>query len=210
MNFRCRVALTLVLAWICASTATGLERPISDCPRHRIILFRGVVGYWPRASAMSDRLACRGYRPDLYRSCETPLLTSSLVRDAEQGASGPIHLIGYSFGASAAVRMARNLMEHGITVDRMVLIECYDYPEIPPNVRYCVNIYESRPLDRLTPFRGTPARAADPSSTRLVDIDVSYAQGWEELRENNHFTMADDPRVQEFAARQFPDLSRRR
>jgi hypothetical protein len=47
---------------------------------------------------------------------------------------------------------------------------------------------------------------ADPSATVLVDIDIKYAPGWEELRENNHFNMADDPRIQDFAASQFPDL----
>lgn len=193
----------LTCTWV--STAVCAEGPIPNGPHPDVYVFRGVIGYWPDAFGMAARMSNRGYCPHLQRSCDVPRLTSEL-KSAEPGARGPIYLIGYSYGASAAVSMARDLMEHGISVDRLVLIECYDYPEIPANVRYCVNIYESRRLDRFTVFRGTPARADDSSSTMLIDIDIASAPEWEGARQNNHFNMADDPRVQDFVAQQFPDV----
>ncbi len=205
MNQRWRVAVTLILAWTGVSTATGNDECVPACSRAEVYIFRGVVGYWPHVSELVDRMSSRGYCPHVHCSCEVPSLTSAVV--TQQGERGPIYLIGYSYGASAAVRMARDLLAQGIFVDRMFLIECYDHPEIPPNVRYCVNIYESRPLDRLTPFRGTPALAVDPSATKLIDIDIACDPQWQDTRKNNHFTMADDPEVQEFAAQQFPDLT---
>ena len=203
VNHAWRALLTLFLAGIFASPARGApEDPLEK----RVYLFRGIAGYWPNADGMAGWMVSRGYTPQIYCSRDVRRLTSVLIQEHDQGTSGPIEVIGYSYGASAAVRLARNLMAQGICVDRMVLIECYDYPEIPPNVRYCVNLYETRRMDSLTLFRGTPARA-DASSTTLIDIDISCAPGWEDLRANNHFTMADDPRVQEFVAQQFPGTS---
>lgn len=198
-----------MLTWNWVSAAVGGEAPGPDGPPARVFVCRGVVGYWPDAAGMAARMSERGYFPRIHRSMDVPRLTAELISETQQGACGPIYLIGYSYGASATIRMARDLMQQGITVDRIALIECYDYPEIPANVRYCVNIYESRRLDRVTPFRGTPARAADPSSTELIDIDIAVTPEWEDVRQNNHFNMADDPRIQDFVAQQFPDMALR-
>lgn len=206
MNYRWRIALTLLLTWTCVGSAIGFEEPAPGCQRQHLYVFRGFVGYWPDAFGMAKRISMRGYQPHIRRSNDVPDVTSALLTDPSQGAGGPINLLGYSYGASAIVTMAGDLQERGVFVDRMVLIECYDHPVIPANVRYCLNIYESRPLDRVQPFRGTPARAADPSSTLLVDIDIACAPEFAELRKDNHFNIADDPRLQDFVAQQFPDL----
>lgn len=206
MNFFGRVALTVLLVWTC-SPVMGDEGPISSSPIEDVYLFRGVGGYWPKAFGMAAQMSTRGYSPHLYCSLDVPRVTWTVVRADKHGVRGPIQLIGYSLGASAAVKLARNLNAYGIPVERLILIECFDFPQIPPNVRYCVNLYESRPLDRVSPFRGTPARAVDAAATTLVDIDVSRTPEWQDLRRNNHFTMADDPQVQEFVAQQFPDLT---
>lgn len=206
MTYRWRVTLILVLIGSCSAVVRGDVHCSARCFRQKVYVFRGFLGYWPEAFGMGSRMSNRGYSPQVYRSREVPRVMTELLENAGQGTQGPVYLIGYSYGASAAVTLARNLQQHGICVDRMVLIECYDHPEIPANVRYCVNIYETRRLDRVQPFRGTPARAADPASTQLIDIDVAYHPEWEDVRENNHFNMADDPRIQGFAAQQFPDL----
>lgn len=205
VNDRWRAILTVTLTLTCGSTVLGSDGPMPGCSRQPIHIFRGFVGYWPDAFCMAGRMANRGYFPRVYRSSDVPDVVSRIAA-GEPATQGPINLIGYSYGASACVTMAEDLMEYGISVDRMVLIECYDHPVIPANVKYCVNIYESRPLDHVQPFRGTPARAADPSATILIDIDIGLTPGWEDVRKNNHFNIADDPQLQDFVASQFPDI----
>jgi len=202
---RLLVSFVLILMLLQSVDAGFQKVPTGDFEQ-RVYIFRGVGGYWPRARGMAKEMSCRGYCPDIYCSLDATRLTKALLKEKAEGKCGPINLIGYSFGASAAVRMAECLGEHGIPVDRLVIVECFDHPVIPENVIRCVNIYETRCMDKFTPFRGTPAAAAS-AQTYLTDIDIACDDAWGPFRLNNHFTMATDPRIQRFIAMQFPDVS---
>ena len=163
-------------------------------------------GVWPNMTAFNNKLRCRGYQPIPACSLFVPTISKSLIRQKQNtGACGPVNLVGYSLGATNSVKLARTLGESGIEVDHLILIEPFDHPVIPGNVRHCLNIYESRPTDRLNIFKGTAATAESPQ-TALHNLNISNSTEWAALRVNNHFTIATDPRVQRFLASQLPML----
>src|SRR5690606_20114623 len=73
---------------------------------------------------------------------------------------------------------------------------CFSNAAITSNVRYCFNLYESRLQDEWNIFRGTPV-TRESCATCLVNIDVAVHPDWRKQKSRNHFTMADDTRVQQ-------------
>ena len=81
-----------------------------------------------------------------------------------------------------------------------ILIEATKPGTVPSNVRYCFNIYESRPrTDWLPVLRGVVVRC-DSESTYMINHDVRQQQT--RLRRLNHLNFATDPQLQTLAAYQ--------
>ena len=85
----------------------------------------------------------------------------------------PLVLIGHSYGADDVIRIAHELNEDQITVDLLVTLDPVTPPTIPPNVKRCVNIYQSNGAwDTLPWLHGVPVEASDKSSTVLANYNV--------------------------------------
>jgi hypothetical protein len=151
---------------------------------------------------MGERLRQHGYDPVIRFSWQMHLTMNQMLRRRECGAeAGPLRIVAYSMGTHAACEMCRELQRIGMPVDRLVLLECFTYPTIPGNVRYCFNLYESRPSDNWFIFRGTPV-TCESRGTRLVSIDVTHDPQWAMVRECNHFYVCENAIVQETMCRQ--------
>jgi pimeloyl-ACP methyl ester carboxylesterase len=76
-------------------------------------------------------------------------------------------LIGHSYGADDAIRVARYLRDYAIEVKLLFLLDATSPPLIPDNVVQCIHYYEPWLPGILFPdfFSGNPV-AADPGNTR--------------------------------------------
>ena len=110
----------------------------------------------------------------------------------------PLILIGHSLGADDQIHVAEMLHRQGISVDLLILVDPDAPVPIPANVKRCVDIYKSHPATDILPvFRGTKARAVDPSKTDLVNINVRTAGLGFSVDDVNHITIDKKPEVQE-------------
>jgi hypothetical protein len=164
----------LLLAASCAGCCT--PGPILSASRPNVIVFRGMVGYFPNLGEFEDKLL------------EAARNTGRL--------QGPLVVVGYSSGADKAIVLSRSLQERGITVNKLVLLEATSETSIPGNVSECVNIYKPQPWDGVIPvFRGCPVTAESPA-TIVSNYNVrEYNDGrydWD-----NHFTLTTNPYVQD-------------
>lgn len=111
--------------------------------------------------------------------------------------TGPLILVGHSYGADDQIRTARYLGRHKITVTLLLLLDPVTPPAIPANVQRCVDIYKSHPLTDWIPFlRGVPVHAADPEFTRLTNINLRYAKVGFNTGPVNHMNISAIPGVQ--------------
>src|SRR6185295_19779308 len=91
---------------------------------------------------------------------------------AVNGSSG-IALIGFSYGADEAIRIARRFNEAGLPVALLVTIDPVRPEAVPMNVRVCRNFYQSNGVVDLFPWlRGVPLRADGADASQLVNIDI--------------------------------------
>lgn len=166
-----------------------------------VVMIHGLAGYWPGCDRFKKQVEQSGYRAWDYPMVVAPRLAHTIANQRKKGGMrGPLCLVGYSRGADQAVSVAGYLQSYGITVDRLILIEPTIPGRIPPNVQYCFNLYESRPLTDLLPvFRGVRVDAVNPGSS-VVNYDVSQRD--RDLARNSHFTMATSDRVQQMAISQ--------
>lgn len=164
---------------------------------NRVYIIRGAAGWWPAMHTMLARLRRHGYEPDVYLFSGVNHAVDNLVARRRRGEEvGPVRIIGYSLGGHGAANMAAQLYERGVIVDRLLLVECFSNTTITPNVRRCFNLYETRWSDEWNIFRGTPVERAC-CRTQLVNINVAEDPNWRRQKSRNHFTMADDTRVQQ-------------
>ena len=192
MRTRPYTACLLALAFQCAGcvfpwTAHKLDRPN---PEARVILVRGLAGYWPGALPLSNQLKRCGIDNLVVFGCETREVGCALAQEGGcPGDDSPIVIVGYSLGANDAIKICRGLDDSGIQVASLILIDCPYHDTIPPNVERCLNIYRSRPYtDWIPMFRGLPVDA-ECGETDLENLNVR----WDELEcapwTHNHFTI---------------------
>ena len=122
----------------------------------------------------------------------------------EEARASELILYGQSYGAAAAVKLARELSKHGVTVRLTVMVDSIGRGDqvIPPNVRRALNLYQRDP----GPVRGeSEIRAEDPSKTRILgnlpftylfrDIDLSEYPKIARKAPISHWKMDNDPVV---------------
>ncbi len=112
--------------------------------------------------------------------------------------SGPLVLVGHSFGSDDQIRIAKLLNAGNIPVDLLILIDPNGPGTIPPNVKHCVNIFKSRPvIDYLPVFHGVRVYASEPSRTLIENIDLRKANVGFDTHAISHFNIAKSKGVQD-------------
>lgn len=85
-------------------------------------------------------------------------LGGSAIADYHRGRVHSIIIVGYSTGASSALKMAAQLHAAKVPIDLVVTIDGTSEPPVPPNVRKLINLYVQGgwgdPIDRPTNFPG--------------------------------------------------------
>lgn len=134
-----------------------------------------------------------------------------LLRESIAGRlTGPLILVGHSWGADDQVRIARALGRAGIKVNLLLLIDPVTPPPIPANVIRCVDIYKSHPLtDWLPVWRGVADDAHNPAVTDLTVINLRTAKVDFDTSVVNHINISAVPGVQKMMIHYIMDALRR-
>lgn len=184
----------------CASLPAGSlsavsARPGSTTRSGQVYLLRGWRDLWSDGvDALGKSIAAGGLPAHVFKASQADDLGDALLREYRAASTPePLVLVGFSFGADEAIRIARKFDEAKLPVALLVTIDPVTPPEIPANVRAARNFYQSNgALDVLPWLRGVPVRGAhadDPTSGRVTNIDVRTR---EDLLEPNtgHSTIA--------------------
>jgi len=101
-------------------------------------------------------------------------------------------LIGHSYGADDAVRMARLLNDYDIPVKLLFLLDATSPDPIPENVSLCIHYYEPWPPGDLFPFlfSGNPVVAAPGNSrTQITNLLFTREALGDGIGCANHFSI---------------------
>ncbi len=173
-------------------------RPDSQRPRvGNVYLLRAFIGLWSGGvNELARKLNEQGVRACVFQQEQADELARIII-DRYKGAKDrePLCLMGHSFGANDAVRIAQRLNAEGITVDLLVTFDATSPPPLPPNVKLCYNFYQPSVWDA-TPFlRGIPMTQESPSAGKLLNCDVRGNR--QDLLEanTNHVNIAGNPKI---------------
>lgn len=118
---------------------------------------------------LAARLAAAGVEAHVYQQAQADALGDALVRTYGGAADAdPVVLVGFSFGADEAIRIARRLGDAGRPVALLVTLDPVTPPDVPPNVGACRNFYQSNGVwDAFPWLRGVPVRGE-----RIVNTNI--------------------------------------
>ena len=177
------VGVALALLAMCVGGCTsmtpgqmGWVKTDSDKPRAgNVYLLRGWIGIFSYGiNDLGDKINKDGVRASVYQDDQWHALADT-IRAKYKGArtAEPLVLIGHSFGADDVVRVAQELAPANVTVDLLVTLDPVTPPDVPPNVKRVVNLYQSNGAwDKVPAFRGVPLKLAEGSHAQLVNADV--------------------------------------
>jgi pimeloyl-ACP methyl ester carboxylesterase len=111
---------------------------------------------------LAERLRREGVNATAVSGPSWRTLGGEICRARSRGdLQGPLILIGHSYGADNAIRLARYLVHQNIEVELLVLLDATDPPAVPENVVRCLHVYRPTALGDLLPsvFAGNPVQA---------------------------------------------------
>jgi len=174
-------------------------RTDSDKPRAgNAYLLRGFIGVFSEGiDSLTRKLNAAGIRASVFQDDQWYALARKLRQEYRRDPNHePLILIGHSYGADDAIRVARELKKDRIQVDLLVTLDPVTPPPVPDNVKRCVNIYQSNGLWDLMPWlRGVPLVAESDRSTQLVNCDVRTNRRDLLDRDIDHFNIEKKPRI---------------
>lgn len=152
----------------------------------QVFMFSGLMGeaLSPGFESFADRIRSRGIPVMLASHSTVGARSDEAIAAYRAGNHGAIVLIGHSFGAGAAVEMARTLRDKNIPVRLIVTIGPTSDLDVPGNVAAIVNYYQPSGMSKGKATGGSGFRG----SLRNVNMDGSSS--------TNHFNMVKDARVQ--------------
>lgn len=156
------------------------------------IIVRAIGSYSPGFTDILKKVEAKGFQTRIYIPSSAIKAADQIVEDRRAGRTGgPLVIFGYSLGADASLTLSRKLGERGLSVDRQVLVEPTIPPTVPANVRYCFNLYVSRPHRDFVPALRGVAVHRDSPATQLVNYDIRQyqpSQAWK----TKHLTILTD------------------
>jgi hypothetical protein len=166
--------VVLLLALLCAPAQAET----------RVYLIRGWFGVF---STGLDRIATElrrnGVEADAIAHLQWKAAASAIVNERASGAPGPLVLVGHSQGGNDAIKLARELVPHGVTVDLVITLAPFLQDPVPANVARAINFYQSGGW-------GSPLVAAEGVKAEITNIDLGSDAG------TFHVNIDKNPKVQ--------------
>jgi pimeloyl-ACP methyl ester carboxylesterase len=198
----------VLLAGGCKSMTPGqlsLVQPYSDQKlAGNVYLLRGFIGIWSYGvDHLGDRIREAGIRASVYQEDQWRKLAETIIAKYKDVPDHePLILIGHSYGADDAVRVAKHLEEAKIQVDVVITLDPVTPPKVPGNVKLCYNIYQSNTLDGLPFFRGVPLTPELEDGKNVQNVNIRKDR--RDLLESgtDHFNIEKNVRIHEEVVRQ--------
>lgn len=182
---RVLVGAFLVISTLLAGAAQAEPLRARGGSHGQVFILSGLMGELlsPGLEALADKIRRRGIPVTLASHTTYSARAGEASTQWNAGNRGAIIIIGHSFGASAAVQMARELKEKSIPVRLVVSIAPTTDLEIPGNVTSVVNYYQSNAASK-----GKASHSAEfRGSISNVDLQNST--------DVNHFNMVQRDRI---------------
>jgi hypothetical protein len=177
---RRRAALAgLLLLGACGPTRLA---PLAGPPKGRVILLRGLANMFSTGlNVLTAELRAAGYDASVHNHVEWPGLADQTLGAARSGAlPRPLALIGHSFGADDAIRMAARLGREGLESDLLVTFDPTAVTRVPPGPRKVVNFHQD--LDPI-------ARVLEPGAGFAATLENRRVDG------ESHLSIEKSPRL---------------
>jgi pimeloyl-ACP methyl ester carboxylesterase len=213
-----RLVLSCVAAGYCVILCPGCAslpageidevRASSDSPRAgQVYLIRGWNGLWSEGlDSLAAELRSHGLDARVYQQGQARELGGALLtRYRASSRADPLVLVGFSFGADEAIRIARRLEEARVPVALLITLDPVTPPPVPGNVLCGRNFYQSNGVwDALPWLRGVPVKPqkadadADPGAgaARLANFNLRERADLSEGATGHH-TIAANRKVRE-------------
>lgn len=198
-----RIGLFVLLAFVMSAgqgcTSVSSVAATEPMPREgNVILVRGLMDVFSLGlHDIEDDLIAEGVNAHVVSGPRWPSVSDEIKREYSEGSlEGPLVIVGHSYGADDAVRLARSLGSENIRIDMLALIDPTTPPKVPANVVNCFNLYKSSPATDWIPLlRGIPVEA-ESESTQVVNFDIRDHNEDGRFSWNNHFNIEEDGDVQ--------------
>ena len=137
---RAGLAALLLLA-ACGQTRLA---PLAGPPKGRVILLRGLANMFSTGlNVLTMRLRAAGYDARVHNHVEWRRLAAEALAEERAGRlPHPLALVGHSFGADDAIRMAVHLAAEGLPPDLLVTFDPTTVQQVPPGPRKVVNFHQ--------------------------------------------------------------------
>lgn len=196
-----RTWLPVVLTCAVGNCLSGCAAPVEvpGDPDAQVICLRGLCNVFSLGlDELAAELQARGVPAEVHPWPPAPpqVLSAALSAAIKDVRVAPLILVGHSTGADDAIRLARALRQHDVTVDLLVLLDATDPPLVPANVARCLHLYiPTQPAHWLPrAFPGNPVELEPGNErTELVNHVVTI----EEFGSVDHFTLEENPRARQ-------------
>jgi hypothetical protein len=162
-----------------------------------VYLIRGFIGIWSYGvDHIGQKINAAGVRAKVFQEDQWGTLANTII---ERYKSDPNHeplvIIGHSYGADDAIKLAKRLQEHNLSIDLVITLDPVTPPTVPSNIRLCYNIYQPSLLDKLPFFRGVALGTDAPSQTNLQNVNIRGERT--DLLESNtdHFNIEKNEKI---------------
>lgn len=187
----------------CATTPE--VRTNSDTSRvGSVYLVRGLMDVFSLGlNDLAKRFRSEGIHAEALSAAHISKLGMEIRRAKLEGRlEEPVVLVGHSYGADDAVRLAQILNDGGVAVDTIALIDPTTPPAVPSNVRRVFNLYKSSPgTDWVPVLRGVPVTSESPA-TEIVNYDIRTSPDADRYAWTNHFNLESNKAVQDVIHRE--------
>lgn len=196
----------------CTSLAPLPEAPKSGPPEFagKVILFRDTAATLSFGmDTLAKRLREIGLQTEVDFHPQWRLIAGRVAKERENN-STPLVLVGHSFGADAALRLAHKLDERDLPVDLVVAIDPVSPPRVPKNVRRALNIYRREGvLDGVPLWHGVALSVeANAGGVELDNINVVERPDLNFVG-LHHGNIDDNPIIQQEVIRQILKVCKR-
>jgi pimeloyl-ACP methyl ester carboxylesterase len=156
---------------------TARIQPRTNNPRAgQVIILRGLTGaYSVGMDDLGKRTNDAGIEATVFQF-EQWAWVAAHIAWAQRRARPPEPLVimGHSYGADNAVRIAKLLEEKHVQVDLLITVDPVTPPPVSPNVKVALDFYQSRGVtDNLPWWRGIPLKREPGSTGELENYNLS-------------------------------------
>jgi pimeloyl-ACP methyl ester carboxylesterase len=202
MLMRTAMVVAVLVAAGCSSTRPGdlkaVQAASGQIRAGNVYLLRGWIGIFSEGiDDLTGKINQIGASADVFQDDQWHALAGE-IRERYKSAdyAEPLVLIGHSYGADDAIRIARELGEAGIAVDLLITLDPVTPPRVPGNVRICRNLYESNGvMDTMPVLRGVAIEAAPHFHGDLTNIDIRRDRTDLLEADTNHFNIEKNSKV---------------